>query len=318
MALRNTVGMRLSELKDNHMPSRYTPREYLAWHDFECYGFLPDGSYFGVGQTRDIDECWKDDFLLVGSDGTLLEYASASNNGGWPSIGVDFPMPDAIVASPSGKSIVWLASGELWAWQYNADRDKFAGFEVHRVHVPGDAVVVDARMRASGRLDVWCADGERYTYACDADALLAQGTWGSLLCTYPRSFGYHTDKYGFTCDAYIRDCTATVSNITGLLVHAYTEAFNAQQLPNCFRELRFASDYECVESWVYCGASFERVVLPAGVSEVEELAFAWNRTLTDLVIEGDLSRLANWEVDAFEDCPCEAGYLELRDKARVD
>ena len=65
MALKATVGARFSELVDNHEPSRYTPREYVAWHGFECYGRLPDGSCFGVGKVRDVDECWYDDFFLV-------------------------------------------------------------------------------------------------------------------------------------------------------------------------------------------------------------------------------------------------------------
>ena len=55
-----------------------------------------------------------------------------------------------------------------------------------------------------------------------------------------------------------------------------------------------------------------RVVIPATVQMVENCAFEWCGKLTDLVIEGDLSRVARWHEDAFTNCPCEAEYLELR------
>ena len=66
---------------------------------------------------------------------------------------------------------------------------------------------------------------------------------------------------------------------------------------------------------MFASAKLERVVLSAGVSEVGQCAFAWNRTLRDLEIEGDIARIASWATDAFEGCPCEETYLELRCKA---
>ena len=48
---------------------------------------------------------------------------------------------------------------------------------------------------------------------------------------------------------------------------------------------------------------------------VGDRAFQYCDRLTDLVIEGDLSRVATWHEYAFEECPCEAAYLELRRKA---
>lgn len=302
MTLRATVGARFSELVDNHEPSRYTPREYVSWHDFECYGHLPDGSYFGVGKLRDIDECWYDDFFLVDAEGRALAYAYKH----FRSVG----MPEAAVASPSGKSIVWLVDGQLWTWLRNPEREGFASFEGHQVHIPDDAAVADARMNANGVMDVWCADGSRYEYACDADALLAPGKWGPLLI-YPHSLDLYALERGTSCDSYLRACVEALPGIAGLLICAYAESLGSINLPGAFREVRFASDCDCVEDYMLAGARLERVVLPVGVREVGQHAFAWNRGLCELVIEGDISRIAGWAADAFEDCPCEEEYLEL-------
>ena len=310
MVLKATVGARFSELVDNREPSRYTPREYVSWHDFECYGHLPDGSYFGVGKLRDVDECWYDDFFLVDADGRALAYAYED----FRSVG----MPEAAVASPSGKSIVWLVDGQLWTWLHNPRRGGFASFEGHQVHIPDGATVADARMNADGVVDVWCANGSRYEYACDADALLAPGEWGPLLCTYPRSLDWYAFESRRSCDAYLKACVEALPSIAGLLVCAYAEPFASTEFPDGFREVRFESECDCVESYMLAGTKLERVVLHAGVREVGQHAFAWNRGLCELVIEGDASRIASWAADAFEDCPCEEEYLELRRKARVE
>ena len=315
MALKATAGARFSELKGNHEPSRYTPREYVAWHRFECYGHLPDGSYFGVGEVRGVDECWYDDLFLVDAEGRALAYALEHDV---PFLGYGYPMPDAIVASPSGRSIVWLAGGQLWVWLFNRERGRFASFEAHQVHIPEDVAVADARMNESGVMVVWCADGNRYEYACDVDALLAPGKWGSLLCTYPFSFGWYAFFCRTSCDAYFKACAEALPGIAGLLVCANAESLNATELPDGFREVRFSADYDCVESLMFAGAKLERVVLPSGVAEVEQCAFAWNPALGELVIEGDISRIAGWAADAFDGCPCEEEYLELRRKAQAE
>ena len=62
-------------------------------------------------------------------------------------------------------------------------------------------------------------------------------------------------------------------------------------------------------------SELKRAVIPATVRMVESCAFACCNKLTDLVIEGDLSRVASWHEDAFEDCACESEYLTLRRKA---
>lgn len=309
MALKESIGAKFSELRDNHEPSKYTPREYVSWHDFECYGHLPDGSYFGVGKNRDVDECWYDDFFLVDAEGRAFAYA-------YEYFPHNIGMPEAVVASPSGKSIVWLVERQLWTWLFNHERGRFSSFEAHQVYIPDGSAVVDARMNSNGMVDVWCADGNQYEYACDIDALLAPGKWGPLLCTYPFSFDWYAFECRTSCDAYLKACAEALPDIAGLLVCAKAELPESHELPDGFREVRFSSDYDCVESMTFDSMKIERVALSAGVAEVGQCAFAWNSALSELVIEGDIARIAGWAADAFDGCPCEEEYLELRRKAQ--
>ena len=53
------------------------------------------------------------------------------------------------------------------------------------------------------------------------------------------------------------------------------------------------------------------VTIPASVTDIESGAFRDCIGLRE-VIEGDLSRTANWAEDAFTGCPCEELYLNLR------
>lgn len=230
----------------------------------------------------------------------------------------DGSAPDAIVASPSGKAIVWLAGGQLWTWLINSEHGRFKSFEAHQVHVPEDVAVTDACMDASGVVDVRCADGNRYKYACDADALLAPGEWGPLLCTYPFSLDWCANKCRTSCDAYLEACAKAFPGITGLLVCAHAELPESGGLPDGFREVHFAPDCSCVEPLAFAGMGLERVLLSAGVIEVGQYAFAWNWRLCELVIEGDISRVADWAADAFDSCPCEKEYLEQRRKVQAE
>ena len=60
----------------------------------------------------------------------------------------------------------------------------------------------------------------------------------------------------------------------------------------------------------------ESVTIPASVKEVQTWAFGCCTNLKNLVIEGDLSRVANWAPDAFDACACEEQYLRLRNADR--
>ena len=58
--------------------------------------------------------------------------------------------------------------------------------------------------------------------------------------------------------------------------------------------------------------NLESVTIPASVKEVQTWAFGCCTNLKNLVIEGDLSRVANWAQDAFDCCACEEEYMRLR------
>ena len=60
----------------------------------------------------------------------------------------------------------------------------------------------------------------------------------------------------------------------------------------------------------------ESVTIPVSVKDVQTWAFGCCTNLKNLVIEGDLSRVANWAPDAFEGCACEEQYLRLRSADR--
>ncbi|MBQ6023837.1 MAG: leucine-rich repeat protein [Clostridia bacterium] len=60
----------------------------------------------------------------------------------------------------------------------------------------------------------------------------------------------------------------------------------------------------------------ESVTIPASVKDVQTWAFGCCTNLKNLVIEGDLSRVANWAPDAFDACACEEQYLRLRNADR--
>ena len=45
---------------------------------------------------------------------------------------------------------------------------------------------------------------------------------------------------------------------------------------------------------------------------VESFAFGDCDNLKELVIEGDLSRVADWAEDAFDGCACEDYYKQIR------
>ena len=60
----------------------------------------------------------------------------------------------------------------------------------------------------------------------------------------------------------------------------------------------------------------ESVTIPASVQQVETFAFGCCNQLKELVIEGDLTRVAGWAEDAFDSCACEEFYRQLRNGTR--
>ena len=51
--------------------------------------------------------------------------------------------------------------------------------------------------------------------------------------------------------------------------------------------------------------------------QMESFAFGCCGSLKNLIIEGDLSRVAKWAEDAFDGCPCEKYYKQIRGQGEI-
>ena len=78
------------------------------------------------------------------------------------------------------------------------------------------------------------------------------------------------------------------------------------------RRVCFEPGLEVIKPGMLAGnPDLESVTILASVKEVRTWAFGCCKNLKNLVIEGDLSRVANWAQDAFDGCACEENYLRL-------
>ena len=83
------------------------------------------------------------------------------------------------------------------------------------------------------------------------------------------------------------------------------------------RRVRFEPGLEIIKPEILAdNPDLESVTIPASIKEVQTWAFGCCTNLKNLVIEGDLSRVANWAPDAFDACACEEQYLRLRNTDR--
>ena len=115
---------------------------------------------------------------------------------------------------------------------------------------------------------------------------------------------------------YMESCFSAFPQAAGFLIEGDVDPGNWDLCGLHARELRFAPEVKRIEAGAFAMLiGLERVVIPATVRMVEDCAFQYCDTLTDLIIEGDLSRVASWHEDAFDECPCEHYYLDLRRKA---
>lgn len=314
MALCKGIGVRFSELRDNHEDAPYWVWNRQDVRTYVRFGMLPNGEGFGVANTPTQENSYARDTVIVAEDGKILATGWGFPDGG---IGDHYPGPEVMVASPSAKTIVWLGGGELWVWYQDDELQRFISGFTKRIHIPNDAAVLDARMNEHGALDLWCEGGARHVYSCDADVLVrghhaAELCWsgeGGIIVPLPQEAEAHAG--GFR--GYMESCMHAFPEVDGFLVGGDV-AIDGWELCNApVRELRFAPEVECIGEGEFAVLDkLERVVIPATVRMVESAAFQWCDKLTDLVIEGDLSRVADWHEDAFKDCPCETEYLELR------
>ena len=302
MKLRSSIDVWFSRLEDNWEECGFfydfsTDRNDRHDKTYRRYGDLPDGRHFGV-YIWPGSEAWPDAsiMMIVGETGEMQ--VNTEIDGRWDARN-DERWPLAAAASPSGKSIVWLKDEKLWVWHEDRKDRCFLpeDGEVLSGRI-GDLRVLDAIMRADGILELYCENEEVFGYLCDEDIVLVpwedgwipanerENPWSGQRPEYwPDSFAVmireKDDKYAFY------DCGV--------------------------RRVCFEQGLEVIKAGVLASnPELGSVTIPASVKEVQSWAFGICTNLKDLVIEGDLSRAADWPADIFEGCACEEYYLRLR------
>ena len=83
------------------------------------------------------------------------------------------------------------------------------------------------------------------------------------------------------------------------------------------RRVCFETGLEVIKAGMLAeNPDLESVTIPESVKEVQTWAFGCCSKLKNLVIRGDLSRVANWAENAFESCACEEYYLRIRNSRK--
>ena len=306
MGLRDLTGVWSSELKDGWESctfyyDRASHRDERREGVYRRYGDLPDGCHYGAcivpGNGDGPDLCT---ILIVGRMREICAHTPSTRASGRTPRD---PWPLAVAAAPSGKSIVWIEDGELWAWQEDRKERRFLPDDGRCLTVRlGGRRVRDARMCADGVLGLRCEGGETFGYLCDGDILLMpwENGWTALEEEIWRAKDFH----------------GILPESVAVLVRGEDEVFDyydcgAQRV--CFGpELETIKEGILAENYML-GA----VTIPAWVKQVDAFAFGDCTALRELAVEGDLSRVANWAEDAFSGCPCEGYYRTLRRQAAV-
>ncbi len=322
MALRDPISSWFSELSDNWEEKMFY-YDFLVYADgvkddtrvhytgkYRRYGDLSDGSHFGVWQFpsmisyADFRDPPFTGIMIVDKDG----YMQASNPAERMHLQPDehyYPM--AIAASPTEKSLVWVTQGELWLWLKDLRTERFLTDEGEPDPRFGGQKVRDARMHSDGILEILLEDGETYGLFCDEEMLLKpfEGGWvpgdeaaawrvGQPMSSWPESLMLMIRKEDTGWQAF-NNVDSTYYNSCDV------------------RRVCFEPGLETIKHGILAmNPCLETVVIPDHVKQVDSFAFGCCDNLKNLVIEGDLTRVADWAEDAFDGCPCEGYYKQLR------
>ena len=315
--LRPTTGIDLSCLKDNweECDFRYNvSMDQDDWHYevYRRYGDLPDGRHFGVYIWPKHEE-WPptSTMMILSRDGTMQTNSVMDDS--WEADEAD-RWPLAAVATPSGKSIVWLKGGRIWVWREDWRRDKqdmrFQPDDGEELTNRIEGIpVYDALMRDDGIL-VLFQEGKRYAYLCDEDIVLVrnadEGCWipaNKAESPYRNDYSSDMNRVNYWPDEFA--------------VMIRKEDDEGDYYSCGIRRVCFEPGLEVIKREILAdNPDLESVTIPASVKDVQTWAFGCCTNLKNLVIEGDLSRVANWAPDAFDACACEQQYLHLRSTGR--
>ena len=313
--LRPATGIELSRLKDNWEECDFCYNVSLNsddWHYdvYRRYGDLPDGRHFGVYIWPKHEESPPTSIMMIVGENGKMQTNSVMDDR-WEADEAD-RWPLAAVASPSGKSIVWLKDGRIWVWREDWRRDKQ---DIRFQPDDGDYLtdriegipVYDALMRDDGIL-VLFQEGKVYAYLCDEDIVLVRNVDEG--CWIPASKAespYRNELFSSRVD-YWPDEFA-------VMIRKEDDEFDYYSCG--VRRVCFEPGLEVIKPGMLAdNPDLESVTIPASVKEVQAWAFGCCTNLKNLVIEGDLSRVANWAEDAFDACACEEKYLRLRNAGR--
>ena len=301
------IGKSFSWMKDNweECDFRYNvSRKPDDWHDavYRRYGDLPDGSHFGA-YIWPKSEAFSPASVMMIVDKSGEMRTNTVIKESWSTQDSVF-WPLAAAATPSGKSIVWLKDGKIWVWREDKQGKRFLqdGGEELTDRIEG-IPVYDALMRDDGIL-VLFQNGKVHAYLCDEDIVLVRYE----NCWVPAS------KKESPCR---NDSFPEINRVDywpdefAVLIRKEDDEYDYFSCG--VRRVCFESGLEVIKPGMLAdNPDLESVTIPASVKEVQAWAFGSCTNLKKLVIEGDLSRVANWARDAFEDCACEDKYLRLR------
>ena len=290
MGLNDTIGFWFSELEDNWEESDYSRRSWIRRKNsrYRYYGDLPDGRHFGVGSAFGGPWAREMAILIVGEKGEL-QLDTPAGEEHWPT---------AVVASPSGKSIVWLAEGKsLRSWHQEAEG--FVSQDGNSLNTRlGGLGVLDAKMHSDGILELRLENGKRMGYLCDADVVL-----------YPYDINWipKTEECGQFSKALKEGVLDSIPESVIIMIR---KEDGPGEYAGCgVKRVSFEPGLEKIEGKILAdNPDLDTVVIPASVRHVDFWAFHNCTNLKNLVIEGDQSRVANWDRNAFEGCPCNEYY----------
>lgn len=278
------------------------------WHDavYRRYGDLPDGRHFGV-YIWPKSEAFSPASVMMIVDKSGEMRTNTVIKESWNTRASEF-WPMAAAATPSGKSIVWLKDGRIWVWREDKRDKRFQPDDGEEITDRIEGIpVYDALMRDDGIL-VLFQEGKGYAYLCDEDIVLVRHED----CWIPAS------KAESPCrNAGFPDINRLDDWPDEFAVMIRKEDDEGDYYSCGIRRVCFEPGLEIIKPEILAdNPDLESVTIPASVKEVRTWAFGCCTNLKNLVIEGDLFRMADWAQDAFEGCACEEQYLRLRNTDR--
>ena len=304
------TGIRFSQLKDSWEERSFHydfTMEQNNRHDavFRCYGSLPDGTLYGAFIFPLVDPDPSATYIvIIGKDDKLVTCTPAEY--------LDWDLPDhwplAVVSSPSGNTIIWIIGKELRTWHKDPEEGRFINSSDYMENRLGKRQVIDAVMNADGLLEILCENGEKLGYLADADIVLSPRQDGWIPAEgkeYSNLVPWHKGV------PQKKDCMRA---LPGYFILMIRKEDGWEEYAGCgVRRVCFEEGLERIEGEVLAeNPELESVVIPASVRYVEFGAFRDCKGLKELVIEGDPMRIADWDREAFLNCPCEEYYLQLR------